>query len=134
MKRLTVLWIGLLFAGLSFAQIPYFAGTVGDGRLYGYTSVKFRPGLNHQETYSTFQYGLGNHFAAGIDLYTGPGSAYWGFLGRYGHSFSKWINIGGEVMASFDLNDNFHFAYVTTGLYLNGALSCNGRLFWCTNT
>lgn len=72
MKRLTVLWIGLLFAGLSFAQIPYFAGTVGDGRLYGYTSVKFRPGLNHQETYSTFQYGLGNHFAAGIDLYTGP--------------------------------------------------------------
>lgn len=37
-------------------------------------------------------------------------------------------------MASFDLNDNFHFAYVTTGLYLNGALSCNGRLFWCTNT
>jgi hypothetical protein len=35
----------------AIAQIPYFAGTVGDGLLYGYSSVKARPGINRQETY-----------------------------------------------------------------------------------
>ena len=95
--------LGLLFSLKAVAQIPYFAATVGDGKLYGYTSVKFRPGINHQETYTTFQYGLGDHFATGVDLYTGPNTTYWGTLVRY-------------------------------GLYLNGAISANGRLFWCTNT
>ena len=126
--------LGLLFSYQVVAQIPYYAGTVGDGLLYGYTSLKSRPGVNSQETYSTFQYGLGDHFAAGIDLYTGPDCAYWGGILRYGHKFSQWINIGGEVMSSFDLNDSFRFSYLTSGLYMNGALSADGRLFWCTNS
>lgn len=134
MKRLFGIFAGLLLACQSFAQIPYYAGTVGDGLLYGYTSLKCRPGVNRQETYSTFQYGIGSHFATGIDLYTGPGSAYWGGLIRYGNKFSQWFNIGGEVMSSFNLNDNFRFSYVTTGLYMNGALRRDGSLFWCTNT
>lgn len=54
------------------AQIPYYAGTVGDGRLYGYTSLKARPGINRQETYTTFHYGLGDHFAKNWNLY------FWG--------------------------------------------------------
>ena len=48
---------GFLWAMQAVAQIPYFAGTVGDGKLYGYSSVKARPGINQQETYTTFQYG-----------------------------------------------------------------------------
>lgn len=115
-------------------QIPYYAGTVGDGKLYGYSSVKFRPGRNHQETYTTFQYGLGNHFATGIDLYTGPNCAYWGTLLRYGWTMSKWFNLGAEATPSFNLNDSFKFSYLTSALYLNGALSADGNLFWCTNT
>ena len=52
------------------AQIPYFAGTAGDRNLYGYTSVKFRPGINALESYTTIQYGITDYFATGVDLYT----------------------------------------------------------------
>ena len=134
MRKLLGILFGLLFTHLAIAQIPYYAGTVGDGLLNGYSSVKFQPGINHQETYTTFQYGIGDEFATGIDLYTGPDCAYWGGLVRYGHKFSKWLNIGGEMMSSFDLNNSFRFAYLTSGLYMNGALSSDGSLFWCTNS
>ena len=125
---------GLLVSFYATAQIPYFAGTVGPGKLYGYTSVKVRPGVNRQETYTTFQYGLGDHFATGVDLYTGQNCAYWGGLMRYGLNISKWYNVGAEVISSFDLNDSFKFSYLTSALYMNGAITDNGKLFWCTNT
>ena len=67
MKKYVFIALTLLSSPRAIAQIPYFAGTVGDGKLYGYSSVKFRPGVNRQETYSTFQYGLGDHVATGID-------------------------------------------------------------------
>lgn len=118
----------------AIAQIPYFAGTVGDGKLYGYSSLKVRPGINKQETYTTFQYGLGDHFATGIDLYTGHDCAYWGGLLRYGLGISKWYQIGAEVTPSFDLNNSFRFAYLTSAIYMNGAITRDGRLFWCSNT
>ena len=94
MRKIVLFSFALLWSVRAIAQIPYFAGTVGDGKLYGYTSLKVRPGINHQETYSTFQYGLGDHWATGVDLYTGPDCAYWGGLVRYGLNISKWINVG----------------------------------------
>ena len=100
------------FASVQYAKVPYFSGTPGDGKLYGYTSLKFRPGINNQETYSCFQYGIGNHFAAGTDIYTGPGSAYWGFLVRGGYVVNKWFGIGAQLTPSFDLNDSFKFSYL----------------------
>ena len=120
----------------AIAQIPYYAATVGDGKLYGYTSVKAHPGINHQETYTTFQYGLGDHFATGVDLYTAaePKVSALGALVRYGLSLSKWFNIGAEVTPSFNLNDSFKFSYLTSALYLNGAITKDSHLFWCTNT
>ena len=124
----------LLCAARVAAQIPYFAATVGDRKLYGYSSVKVRPGINHVETYTTFQYGIGNHFATGIDLYTGPGNAYWGALVRYGVTPCKWIGIGAEVTPSFNLNDKLKFSYLTSALYLNGAITRDGRLLWASNT
>ena len=134
MKHLAAFLLAFCWTTRAVAQIPYFAATVGDGKLYGYTSVKARPGINSQETYTTFQYGLGDHVAAGMDLYTGLNTAYWGALARYGTQVAPWLSVGGEVTASFDLNNNYHFAYLTSALYLNGALSHDGRLFWCTNT
>ena len=80
------------------------------------------------------KYGIGDHVATGIDLYTGPDCAYWGALIRYGLNVSKWFNIGTEVIPSFNLNNNFRFSYLTSGLYLNGAISQDSRLFWCSNT
>ena len=134
MKKNVFIALALFCAPHAIAQIPYFAGTVGDGKLYGYSSVKVRPGVNRQETYTTFQYGVGDHVATGIDLYTGPNCAYWGALVRYAMKFSQWFQAGGEVIPSFDLNDSFRFAYLTSALYLNGAISRDGRLFWATNT
>ena len=134
MKKAVVFAIILLGSIKVLAQIPYYAGTVGDGKLYGYSSVKARPGINQQETYTTFQYGLGDHFATGMDLYTGLNCAYWGALVRYGLNINKWFNIGVEETSSFNLNNSFKFSYLTSALYMNGAISGDGRFFWCTNT
>lgn len=65
MRRILFALVAMLFAINVSAQVPYFAGTVGNGKLYGYTSLKVRPGINAQETYTCFQYGIGDHFAAG---------------------------------------------------------------------
>lgn len=116
------------------AQIPYFSGTAGDGKIYGYTSVKFRPGMNAQETYTTFQYGVTDYVALGSDLYTGAGQTYWGFLLRGGYKVNKRYGIGLQVTPSFDLNDGFKYSYLTIGLYQNGAITLNGNLFWVANT
>ncbi len=134
MKKIVLFSIALLFSVGAIAQIPYYAGTVGDGKLYGYTSLKVRPGINHQETYTTFQYGLGDHWATGVALYTGPDCAYGGGLIRYGLNICKWYNVGAEVTSSFDLNNSFKFSYLTSALYMNGAISDDGNLFWCSNT
>ena len=123
-----------LFAFDALAQVPYFAGTVGDGKLYGYTSLKLRPGINAQETYTCFQYGIGNHVAVGTDIYTGVGSSYWGFLARYGAKISPWFGIGGQVTPSFDLKNSFKYSYTTGAIYMNGQITSDGKLFWCTNT
>jgi len=116
------------------AQVPYFSSTAGDGNLYGYTSVKFRPGQNAQETYTAFQYGIGNYSAVGADLYTHGGQVYWGVIARGGYNVSKWYGLGMQATPSFDLNDDFKFSYVTIGVYQNGSLTPDGNLFWCSNT
>ena len=111
MKRFLLLLL-LAFAMWELqAQIPYFASTAGDGKLYGYTSLKLRSGINTQEAYTTFQYGIGNSVALGTDIYTGVGSNYMGFLARYGVSLSKWFNVGAQFTPSFNLSHNFEFGY-----------------------
>lgn len=134
MKKLITLTAILLLTVQTIAQIPYYAGTAGAGKVYGYTSVKARPGINQQETYSVFQYGLSDHLDTGVDLYTGKDCAYWGTLLRYGLNICKWYNVGAEAIPSFDLNHSFKFAHLTSALYMNGAITRNGNLFWCSNT
>ena len=134
MKKIIITMVLVLSAITTFAQIPYFAGTAGDGNLYGYTSLKARPGINSQETYTTFQYGIGDHTATGLDLYTGPGSAYMGILLRGGYKVNKWFGIGAQATPSFDLNDNYKFSYFTGALYMNGSITKDSNLFWCSNT
>lgn len=134
MKKIVLALVAVSFAINLNAQVPYFAGTVGDGKLYGYTSLKARPGINAQETYTCFQYGIGKHFAAGTDIYTGVDSAYWGFLVRCGARISPWFEIGTQVTPSFNLNSNFKYSYTTGAIYLNGQLTKDGKLFWCSNT
>lgn len=134
MKKYLLLIASIFIIECINAQIPYFSGTVRNNKLYGYTSIKFRPGINAQETYTTFQYGLGDSFATGVDSSTGKDIAYAGVLIRYGHKFSPYLGIGGQLTPSFDLNDNMSFKYLTAALYLNGNILRNGQLFWASNT
>ena len=134
MKRSLVILCLIFIAIFATAQVPYFAGTVGDGKLYGYTSLKARPGINSQETYTCFQFGIGDHVAAGTDIYTGVNSTYWGFLVRYGRMISPWFGIGAQVTPSFDLNNSFKYSYTTGAIYMNGQITVDGKLFWCSNT
>jgi len=134
MKKI-LLTIVIVFVAITVqAQVPYFSGTVGKGKLYGYTSLKARPGTNSQETYTTFQYGIGNNVATGLDLYTGTGTSYMGVLLRGGYKISQWFGIGGQLTPSFDLNDSMKFSYLTAALYMNGNITRDGNFFWCSNT
>lgn len=133
-KVLFLVLVLSIISTLAKAQVPYFSGTVGDGKLYGYTSLKFRPGINNQETYTCFQYGIGDYTATGIDLYTGLNSAYAGLLVRGGYKVNQWFGIGGQLTPSFDLNKSMKFSYLTAALYMNGSIIDDGSLFWCSNT
>lgn len=135
MKKYIIILLFLLLGNIvSKAQVPYFSGTVGNGKLYGYTSLKFRPGINNQETYTCFQYGLGDYAATGVDLYTGLNSAYAGVLVRGGYKVNQWFGIGGQLTPSFDLNNSMKFSYLTAAIYMNGSITSDGNLFWCSNT
>jgi hypothetical protein len=134
MKKLLLLIAAITIATSVSAQVPYFAGTAGDANLYGYTSLKVRPGINYQETYTTFQYGIGNRFATGLDLYTGPGSSYIGYLVRANAVTNKWFNLGFQATPSFNLNGSHKFSYFTGAIYMNGSITNDGNLFWVSNT
>lgn len=134
MKKILTIIVFTFITVAIYAQVPYFSGTVGDAKLYGYTSLKTRPGINNLETYTTFQYGVTDYVSGGLDLYTSPNSAYMGLLIRGGYKFNKRIGVGVQITPSFNLNDNFKFSYLTSALYLNGAITDDGKLFWCSNT
>lgn len=134
-KKILIAFMTVLFSVISArSQVPYFGKAPGDSNLYGYTSMKMRPGINAFESYTTFQYGITDYFAAGTDVYTGSNQAYWGFLFRAGYKFNKWYSLGGTATPSFDLSDNFKFSYFTGGVFMNGAITQDEKLFWCTNT
>ena len=55
----------------ALAQVPYWGATVGEGKVYGYTSVKFRPGVNAMQNYTTLQFGITDWFSLGTDISVG---------------------------------------------------------------
>ena len=95
MKILRVIWLCALLSLFKegAAQVPYYASTPGNNNLYGYISVKFRPGINAQESYTTLQYGIGQYFAIGADITTSVSNAYLGISARFGHTINKYFNI-----------------------------------------
>lgn len=64
------------------AQVPFFAKTVGQDKMYAYTSIKVRPGINAQETYTTFMQWLKDfHHSDSVLLWNKndkkPALVYW---------------------------------------------------------
>lgn len=134
MKKVLLTGVFLFIAAILYAQVPNFGTTVGDQKLYGYSSLKYRPKTDAWETYSTLQYGISNYFQAGVDLYTGTGTNYIGYVVRGGYKFSDYFKLGAQLTPSFDLSDNHKFGYLTSAIYMNGNITKDGRWFWVTNT
>ena len=118
----------------AFSQIPNFGTTVGDQKLYGYSSMKYRAKADTWETYSTLQYGIGNHFQTGVDLYTNGAANYVGYVVRAGTKINDYLKIGAQLTPSFDLNDHHKFSYLTSALYINGNITKDGKWFYVTDT
>lgn len=132
--RLRLSFLCLLCCIFAQAQIPYYAPTTGHGNLNGYTSLKFRPGENRQETYTNFFFGITDYAATGLDLYTCGSEVYGGLLFRGGIMPSRYFGIGLMAAPSFRVDDNMRFSYLTTALFMNGDILDNGKLFWAANT
>lgn len=134
-KLLKAILTALLSLGCAvcFSQVPFYAPAPGDGRLFGYHSLKFRPSVNYNESFTTFQYGIGKS-AVGLELYTCPTGAYSGYTFRAGLYESNGFNLGIQTSPTFSLGDNHKFSYVTSGLYLHGAFDPEGRFYWLSNT
>lgn len=135
MKKVNIaLLINLLTIVCVKAQIPNFGGSIGKQNLYGYTSMKYRAGINNWETYSTVQYGVFNYFQIGTDLYTCTNTSYVGYVFRGGYKFNPFFNIGAQITPSFNLSNKHKYGFLTSAFYMNGEITNDGRLFWVTNT
>lgn len=135
MRKKLIIVVVLVIAALKVsAQVPYYGATVGKHKFFGYHSLKFRPGVNDQRTYTTLQYGINDWFSIGTDLATGNGERNIGYYGRVGYKASNWFSVGLQIAPSFDLENSHRFSYNTTGLYMNGNITENAKLFWTSNT
>lgn len=134
MKKITFTFLLAVLSISMSAQIPNFGTTIGDQKLYGYSSMKYRVLADTWETYSTLQYGIGNHFQCGADLYTNGSTAYLGYVVRGGVKLADFFKIGAQLTPSFDLGDNHKFGYLTSAIYINGDLSNDGNLFYVADT
>lgn len=135
MRKIYIIMSLLMAVVTAKAQVPNFAGTAGKGHLYGYFSVKARPGINAQETYSALEYGFTDWFASGADYYSGGGTSYLGYVARFGKlQLNDNLNIGAQLTPSFDMNENMKFSYMTSALYLNGNITKDGNLFYVADT
>lgn len=134
MKKIVLIVALAAVTAIARAQIPNFGTTVGDQKLYGYSSMKYRANVNAWETYSTLQYGISDYVQVGADLYTNGAVSYIGYVVRGGYKFCDYFKLGGQLTPSFDMGDNHRFSYLTSALYVNGNITKDGRLFYVTDT
>lgn len=132
MKKFILTIIAALFVAVSFAQIPYYAGSQGKGKTYTYFSTKVHPGENNQQMYITVQHGLLDKLDIVTDATVGTGWAYQGFGTRFNVVNTKYFGLGGQAMADFNLNDNYKFGYACFSAYMNGNIYKG--LHWVSNT
>jgi len=132
MKKYIVLIFMAVISLTVTAQVPYYAGSQGKGKLYTYFSTKFHPGYNNQQVYITAQYGLNDHFDLATESYTGTRWGDQGFGFRFNGFKSKYLSMGGQVMVDFNINNNFKYDWTCASLYLNGNIYKG--LHWVSNT
>lgn len=134
MKKIIISLFFVFFSICSFAQVPYWGATVGKEKVYGYTSVKCRPGINALQNYTTLQFGITDWFSVGTDLYADKETVDHGLYVRLGKKWNKWISTGIQTSYMSNLRDNYKFSNVNTGLIFNGFILPSGYLTWTSNT
>lgn len=123
--------ISLVFLFISieaFSQIPNFYRTAGKGKLYTYADVYIDKDSQKASSLTTFQYGITEHFAAGLKFSENS----IGFVTRTGFPINKHIGLGLEITPRFDLHDSMKFLGLKAFLAANGTIVNN--LFYCINT
>ena len=134
MKKIIISLFFVLFSICGFSQVPYWGATVGKEKVYGYTSVKCRPGINALQNYTTLQFGITDWFSVGTDLYADKETVDHGLYVRLGKKWNKWISTGIQTSYMSNLRDNYKFSNVNTGLIFNGFILPSGYLTWTSNT
>lgn len=134
MKKLLLLFSFSIISLAAFAQVPYWGATVGEGKVFGYTSIKFRPGINALQNYTTLQFGITDWFSVGTDLSADKNTVDHGLYVRFGKKWNKWISTGIQSSYMSNLRDNYKFSNVNTGLLFNGYILPSGYLTWTSNT
>lgn len=134
MKKIFSLLVLMSLTITLSAQVPYFGATVGKCKVFGYTSLKIRPGQNAMEDYTTLQFGITDYFSVGTDIYASNGVVDHGLYARVGKTWCKWFSAGVQVTYQSNLRDNYKFSNVNTGVFMNGNILENGNLFWTSNT
>lgn len=134
MKNLILIVIFAVIAFTPFAQVPYWGATVGEGKVFGYTSIKVRPGINAMQNYTTLQFGVTDWFSVGTDMSADKNTTDHGLYIRLGKKWNKWISTGMQSSYMSDLRDNYKFSNVNTGLFFNGYILPSGYLTWTSNT
>lgn len=134
MKKLLLSIYLMTIAITAKAQVPNFGATAGDQKLYGYGAMKYRAKVKTWETYATLQYGVTDYMNIGAEFYNNGLDSYIGYIFRTGKNFSPYFSIGAQFVPSFNIGKNHKYAYMTEGLFLNGNIISNKRLFWVTNT
>jgi hypothetical protein len=132
MKKFIMTFMVAMFAIISMAQVPYYAGSQGKNKTYTYFSTKVHPGHNNQQMYITMQHGLTDYLDIVTDATIGTGWEYQGFGLRFNALNTKYFGLGGQVMADFNLGDNYKYDYTCASLYMNGTIA--GGLHWVSNT
>ena len=134
MKKIVILILLCLGSVTLNAQIPYFGSTVGKEKIFGYTSVKFRPNQNAFETYTTLQFGVTDWFSVGTDVYANKQNVDHGLYTRVGYKWSQWLSAGTQITYQSNMVSNYDFSNINAGFFLNGDILSNGYLFWSSNT
>lgn len=134
MKKTFLVALFAIVTAASYAQVPFFADPLGKGTIYGYGDLGFRPGINAQDFYTYWQYGVTDWLDAGFDFSTVDGYAEMAATAKFSHIFSQWIGASAMLQPWFSFNDNFKFSGLTTTIILQGALTRNDRLRWLSNT
>lgn len=94
-------------------QVPNSDTMVGDQKVYGYSSIKYRAKADTWKTYSALLYGVGNHFQTGVGLYANGAAIYIGYFVRVGTKINDFLKIGAQQTPSFELNDHHKFSCLT---------------------